>query len=397
MQQQVIDESSDFTIFKKIVGSKHAFITVSVTNPEAEQKQLIEAIYSKLSQILKEEELHVVLERLFGCISDHAEMLSIRKNVLQREGMDDNQPVTYIQGQPIWGSGLAGIQIRAVRLQNPDDKVRTIFDDGVACGRGWQYDGTSYILLQNMHGFLPDSDDNSREAQTARMFEKANRLLHEQGATYRDVARTWIYLDDVLDWYDSFNVVRTGLYKKYGLIQDGSEEHPEIDDLYLPASTGIRGSNPAQSSGTMDVLAIVRKTSSELEIEPNTGTKQKSAFRYGSAFARAMNLREPGCTQILVSGTASIDDQGESIFLGNAREQIRKTIEVVAGLVSREGATLQDICKATAFFKNEKDIDVYREVIAEFGLENMPAVCVVADVCRDELLFELDAVAVIES
>ena len=397
MSQQIIEQNSDFTIYKRIVSSKHAFITVSVKNPKATLGQTVEGIYQKLSQIIKEDNLHIVLERQFGRIEDYEEIQRVRNAVLQAEAIDHTLPITFIQGLPEWGSGLAGIQIRAVKLDGPNDEVWTIYDDGIACGRGWHYDSTSYIILQDIHGNDPNDADNSREAQTTRMFEKANRLLKEQGATYRDVARTWIYLDNILEWYDSFNIVRTGLYKSYGLILDDSQQSPEVDQLYLPASTGILGSNPYSASGIMDVLAIVRKEGSELEVEPNTGTKQKSAFRYGSAFARAMNLREPGCTQILVSGTASIDDEGHSIYLNDTREQIKKTFQVVAALVGKEGATLNDICKATAFVKCKADVPIYHEVLSELGLENMPVVCVVADVCREELLFELDAVAVVES
>ena len=397
MSQQVIEQNADFTIYKRIVGSKHAFMTVSVKNPEAILSQTVKSIYQKIAQIIKEDDLHIVLERQFGQVEDYEEIQRVRNTVLQTEAIDHTLPITFIQGLPEGGSGLAGIQLRAVKLDGLGDKVWTIYDDGIACGRGWHYDSTSYIILQDIHGNDPAGADNSREAQTERMFEKANRLLKEQDAEYRDVARTWIYLDDILEWYDAFNVVRTGLYKSYGLIRDDSQQSPEVDQLYLPASTGILGRNPYGASGVMDVLAIVRKEGSELEIEPNTGTKQKSAFRYGSAFARAMNLREPGCTQILVSGTASIDDEGHSVHLNDTREQIKKTFQVVAALIGKEGATLKDICKATAFVKCKADVPIYHEVMIELGLENMPVVCVVADVCRDELLFELDAVAVVES
>ena len=54
----------------------------------------------------------------------------------------------------------------------------------------------------------------------------------------------------------------------------------------------------------------------------------------------------------------------------------------------------QDICAATVFIKNGNDAEITRRVIAERGLDGLPAVYVVADVCRDELLFEIDAEAV---
>jgi enamine deaminase RidA (YjgF/YER057c/UK114 family) len=119
--------------------------------------------------------------------------------------------------------------------------------------------------------------------------------------------------------------------------------------------------------------------------------KQKSPYRYGSAFSRSIIIRDNNLTYIMLSGTAAIDDQGKSLYPGDTRAQTRKTIDVVEALIAKEGGKLRDICEATAFLKRAEDISIYDKVIAEYGLENMPAICVVADVCRDELLFELDA------
>jgi enamine deaminase RidA (YjgF/YER057c/UK114 family) len=159
----------------------------------------------------------------------------------------------------------------------------------------------------------------------------------------------------------------------------------------MPASTGIEGDNPAGSAGTMDVFAVIPSDGHTVEIEPVTGKKQKSAYRYGSAFSRAMRITETDCTHILVSGTASIDEKGDTVFLGDTRAQMQKTIEIVNALIQTRGATLANICDATVFLKDAKDIAIWREVSKAKGLDKMPQVCMVADVCRDDLLFELDA------
>ena len=43
--------------------------------------------------------------------------------------------------------------------------------------------------------------------------------------------------------------------------------------------------------------------------------------------------------------------------------------------------------------KTAADAEICRQVLKEFSLEHLPAVWVVGDVCRDELLFEMDALA----
>lgn len=74
---------------------------------------------------------------------------------------------------------------------------------------------------------------------------------------------------------------------------------------------------------------------------------------------------------------------------------MQKTLEIVDALISKEGASAKDICHATVFLKRKEDISIYEEVANKYGLTDMPAVCVIADVCRYELLFELDVVVAV--
>jgi enamine deaminase RidA (YjgF/YER057c/UK114 family) len=99
---------------------------------------------------------------------------------------------------------------------------------------------------------------------------------------------------------------------------------------------------------------------------------------------------------ILLSGTASINEQGKSVFIGDPEAQIRHTLNVVSSLIASEGATLKDICETTLFFKRKQDISLYQKITEHMEIANIPSVTVIADVCRDELLFELDAALILE-
>jgi enamine deaminase RidA (YjgF/YER057c/UK114 family) len=59
------------------------------------------------------------------------------------------------------------------------------------------------------------------------------------------------------------------------------------------------------------------------------------------------------------------------------------------------GATLGDIEQATSFIKDPADLPTYERTMEGAGLAELPALATVADVCRDELLFEIDATAVV--
>jgi enamine deaminase RidA (YjgF/YER057c/UK114 family) len=178
----------------------------------------------------------------------------------------------------------------------------------------------------------------------------------------------------------------------YGFLGDSKVQ---AEQIYLPASTGIEGNNPSGRPATMDVFAIHRSDQSATIVRAISGTKQRSPFRYGSAFSRAMIVEDSSSKLILVSGTASIDGQGKSVHVGDSAAQIHQSLNVVAALAEAEGATLQDLCEVTVFIKRKEDFPVFQKVIEQVGIPNIPSVNVVADVCREELLFELDAVFII--
>lgn len=234
------------------------------------------------------------------------------------------------------------------------------------------------MVLQNIHGLSPDGD-NSPQAQTRRMIQHARKLLTARGSDYSSVSRTWFYLSDILGWYPRFNEARSAEYAAMQIMPTGG-------DILLPASTGIGGDNPHGAKACMDLMAV---TGRDIERLSNPG--QKDAFEYGSAFSRAAAVPMSDHTLLQLSGTAAIDEQGRSLYPGDVSSQIEATFDKVEMLIQKRGASLPDACAATAFFKRAEDAPVFDEICQKRGLDRDVCVCVVADVCREELLFELDA------
>jgi enamine deaminase RidA (YjgF/YER057c/UK114 family) len=224
------------------------------------------------------------------------------------------------------------------------------------------------------------------------MLDRAERILRENGASYLDVVRTWFYLSDILDWYAEFNKVRNEKYGEFGIMPG-----PGDRDLLLPASTGIRGDTLSGAAAAMDLIAVVGKAGSGPTVKQLTNTAQLDAFRYGSAFSRGAIIKEHDVSLIEVSGTAAIDQQGKTQFVGDIRGQINCTFDKIEKLLEKEGAGLKDIAAATVFVKRPEYAGIFRDMARDRGLEEFPAVCIVADVCRDELLFEIDAEAVVKN
>jgi enamine deaminase RidA (YjgF/YER057c/UK114 family) len=219
------------------------------------------------------------------------------------------------------------------------------------------------------------------------MFGEVERLLGSCSAGMHDLVRTWIWLDGISEGYDRLNGARTARFRSSGLIPASGKEPP----AYLPASTCVGARTPAGGFCSADGLAVT----GAVRVVPLAGGLQPPAWGYGSAFSRGICLEEKECRQLFVSGTAAIDGEGRSLHPGDVRAQVEETFDVVRSLIAAEGAGFRDIRSATIYLKRGADLEVYDTVARRWGLGELPAVVVVADICRDELLFEMDALAVV--
>jgi enamine deaminase RidA (YjgF/YER057c/UK114 family) len=336
---------------------------------------------------LQDQGLTIVHERLFGSLKAKPAVMAARDAAFRASNLPVDGSCTYIQGHPPWGAGFAGAIIRAVRGLDSADTVWTISDQGKAVGRGWRRQDTTFLLLQNIQGLVIGPQEvNTPSLQAKRLIRRAEKILESQGASYRDVARTWFYLADILAWYPEFNRSRTAVYDQFGILpgQDNGR-------LRLPASTGINGRVPTGAAGALDLFAVVGHKASRPLVKQLSNPGQQDAFHYGSAFSRGALLQQPDVSLIQVSGTAAIDEQGRSLYPGDVRGQIDCTFDKIAALIGQKGARLTDVAAACVFVKRPEDALAYQERAAARGLENLPVVIMVADICREDLLFEIDA------
>ncbi len=128
-------------------------------------------------------------------------------------------------------------------------------------------------------------------------------------------------------------------------------------------------------------------------------TALNEAYEYGSAFARGMRIELGKFVILLISGTASIDEQGATLHVGDFRAQTRRTFDNIAALLASEGATWKDIVRTTCYLRDiERDYQAFNEERAAFyaqqELNPLPASTgIQAILCRPELLVEIEAIA----
>lgn len=124
------------------------------------------------------------------------------------------------------------------------------------------------------------------------------------------------------------------------------------------------------------------------------------AIDYGSAFSRGLRLNFGATSVLLISGTASIDERGNTVHVGDFRAQLHRTFQNIADLLAAEGASWKDIVKTTCYLRDiDRDYKAFNEERTAFynqlGLHPYPAsVGIQAILCRPDLLVEIEAIAV---
>ena len=118
-----------------------------------------------------------------------------------------------------------------------------------------------------------------------------------------------------------------------------------------------------------------------------------------SSFSRGMRIDLNGLAILLISGTASIDENGQSIHIGDFRAQLRRVYANIAGLLESEGASWKDVVKTTCYLREmERDYATFNEERTAFfharSIDPLPAsTAIQAILCRPELLVEIEAIA----
>jgi enamine deaminase RidA (YjgF/YER057c/UK114 family) len=118
-----------------------------------------------------------------------------------------------------------------------------------------------------------------------------------------------------------------------------------------------------------------------------------------SSFVRGMRIDLNGLVILLISGTASIDDTGKTVHVGDFRAQCRRTFSNITGLLEAENCTWKDIVRTSCYLRDiDRDYEAFNEERTAFyqqqGLDPVPASTgIQAKLCRPDLLVEIEAIA----
>jgi enamine deaminase RidA (YjgF/YER057c/UK114 family) len=126
-------------------------------------------------------------------------------------------------------------------------------------------------------------------------------------------------------------------------------------------------------------------------------------YAHPSSFSRGLRLDIKGVTILLISGTASVDEFGRTIHVGDFRAQTWRTYRNITALLEAEGASWKDVVRTTCYLRDiERDYAAFNEIRTQFfreqGLNPLPASTgIQAILCRPDLLVEIEAMAIFET
>ncbi|HSW30537.1 MAG TPA: hypothetical protein VLH75_13710 [Longimicrobiales bacterium] len=325
----------------------------------------------RVSERLRDEGAELLEVRVFGTLA----AAPVTETELSRTFGPVDWPVTWVEGADCSGGEVAGIQIHAVR----GAPVRTLALGDTPVGRVFEDAHARHLVLGNVQ---PPQAGQDPRAQAAAAFRRMEEALALGDMDLHHVVRTWFFLDDILGWYSGFNATRAALYQARG-----------IGERYLPASTGIGGKN-TRGTAMAACLRAMQPKGKSASVRAIPSPLQCAALAYGSSFSRAAEATTPDLRAILVSGTASIDSQGNTMHIGDVEAQVGRTFEVVEAILESRGVGFRNVIRANAYFKRPGDATALPPFLDRHGLPPSRVIVSRNDVCRDALLFELELEAV---
>ncbi len=351
----------------------------------------------------------------------NSELKPVRVNIfLQSQSQDDYLLQIHFIEQTIYEAFGADCPPFGAVMQEPEDPYRVIIEAAfvnrhaakVSYGK---FGNRSYCIVDansykeywtvGAQAVLPGHNilDSSNAA-----FIYLQKLYDHLGLTFNHIVRQWNYVGEILrkeeidgrqrQHYQMFNETRSRFYKQFRTCAD------------FPAATGI---GMLCSGVCVDSFSVTGNEN--LKVVPISSPVQAESYQYGQKvligapdcqltknqppqFERAKLIVLNNASRLIISGTASIAGE-ETVGIGNVEEQTRVTIENIEALASAENLKRQcpeiksipgTYSYVRVYVKYKDDISTVKAICNEaFG--NVPATFVVADICRDNLLVEIEA------
>lgn len=379
-------------------GVRHVFAAAAPRRGTTLAEQAQDALQT-IERVVDEEGSHGSIVKQDVFLSQPADLAEARRIIHDFYGRD--LPATSYIAQPPCNGKRIAIEALGLGRGRGQEQIVRVSEQVVV---------THYNDITCVHcaHFRPSSETGSVYERTRSAFEQLARAVNRQGLAFDRVIRTWLYLGDIVgpegetQRYMELNRARTDFFR--GIKFGKGMTLPGRDRPIYPASTGI-GTDGRDIVMSCIALSTPR---ADVRLVALENPQQVSAFDYDSRFgekspkfARAMAVTQGPCAIIYVSGTASITDS-ETRHVGDVEGQTWLTLDNIAALISEGnlaahglpgmGATLDDLAFVRVYVKRAEDYAKVKAV-CDVRLGELPSIYAVGDVCRDELLVEIEGIA----
>lgn len=334
------------------------------------QGETPEIFSEKIAELVQDYNAIIIRATFFGKLNEEENFVSHFFSKLN--GLDF--PYSWIEGDNCTGSFINGVYIFAIS----GIEIKRLYKQDRAIGSFFQTSDADFCYL----GGLYSKPDLSPSQQTSDILFSTEKILNQVGLSFQNTIRTWFYLDDILDWYNDFNLARTAFFQKH-----------DIYNKLVPASTGIAGRNNFGSKVCLELTAINPK-SEVFSIVKVKSPLQCPAENYGSSFSRSVSYSDNEYKTLTVSGTASINSDGKTMHIDNMEKQIELTFKVVNAILESQNFKFSDIIRFYAYCSDKSYSKVFFDYIESSIPFNFAFICSENKICRDGLLFEIELDAV---
>ena len=228
------------------------------------------------------------------------------------------------------------------------------------------------------------SHAETSEQQTSLLLkEYTMQLLSNGGKLADNCIRTWFFVQNVDVNYAGVVKARNEEFYTQNL----------TSQTHFISSTGINGRNADPKVlvqlDTYAVLGLDVKQQIKFLYAP---THLNPTYEYGVSFERGTSVEYGDRRQVFISGTASIDNKGNVLHMGNIRQQTKRMWENVEALLTEADCGFEDVGQMIVYLRDTADYAVVNRMFEE-RFPGVPKVIVHAPVCRPGWLIEMECMA----